>query len=125
MAKVGLYKGFSFFQFQSTRSFQVLDVECVKRDIVNHIFTLQGSRVMQPSFGTIIPQLVFEPLDQELTETLQAELERVFGYDPRVELLNMTITPNYDSGTVIMSATLLYLELNIVDNFELNIQFEN
>lgn len=125
MAKKIFYKGFSFFQFQKTKSFQILDVECVKRDLVNHIFTLQGSRVMQPTFGTIIPMLVFEPLDQELTDTLQSELERVFNYDPRVQILQLAVTPDYDNSVVRVTANLLYIELNIVDTFELNIQFEN
>lgn len=125
MAIVGLYKGFSTFHFQKTKNFLVTDMECVKRDLLNHIFTLQGTRVMMPTFGTIIPQLTFEPLDQDTIDTLQSELQRVFNYDPRVQLLQLNVSPDYDNNTVTATANLLYIELNMVDTLELNIQFEN
>lgn len=125
MAKVGLYKGFSFFEYQRNKTFRVIDIDAVKLDLLSHIYTKRGSRVMMPSFGTIIPELVFEPLDQETLDVLEEELTRVFNYDPRVQLLNLSVTPDTDNYIVMVSATLMYVELEMVDNFELNIQFEN
>lgn len=125
MAKIGLYRGFSTFEFQRKKTFRLNDIELVQMDILNHIFTKRGSRVMMPSFGTIIPELVFEPLDEETLDALRDELEMVFNYDPRVEQLNLSIIPDYDTNTVMVSANLFYVELQVTDTFEFNIQFEN
>lgn len=119
-----LYRGFSSFEFQKKKSFSLTDVELVKMDLLNHIFTKRGSRVKMPTFGTIIPDLVFEPLDEEVTETLREELQTVFEYDPRVNVLDFSIQPNFNTGEVTASARLFYVELQSVDDFELNIQFE-
>ena len=124
MAISGLYKGFSTFEFERNKSFKLNDIELVKLDLLNHIFTRRGERVMMPSFGTMIPDMIFEPLDGSTLSTIEDELRSVFNYDPRVELLNLLITPNYDQNSIVASATLLYVELDMVDNLELNIQFE-
>ena len=86
--------------------------------------------IMMPTFGTGIPDLVFEPLDAETLETLEDELRRVFDFDPRVEVLRLDIQPatdgtgNPNENAITASARLLFVELNIVDNFDLNIVFE-
>ena len=125
-----LYKGFSSFEYQKTKTFRLTDVELVKLDLLNHIFTRRGERVMMPNFGTGIPDLVFEPLDAETLETLEDELRTVFDFDPRVEILQLDIRKGFDGAgkpngnAVTASARVLFIELNIVDNFDLNIIFE-
>lgn len=121
----GLYKGFSSFEFERTGSFKLLDIELVKLDLLNHIFTRRGERVHQPRFGTIIPDLVFEPLDEETLEQLEGELTFVFNFDPRVDLLDLVLTPDFTNNSVTASARLLYVELDTEDLMNLNIQFEN
>jgi len=125
MARTNLYKGYSSFEFQSNKSLDIRDVSLVKLDILNHIFTVKGTRVMMPEFGSIIPVLAFEPLDEDLVDEVYSELLAVFDYDPRVELVNMSITPDFDTNSLYVNATLFYIELNKVDDFELNIQFED
>lgn len=125
------YKGFST-KFYGTceghrnvsTQFALKDVELVKQDLLNHIFTTKGERVMQPTFGTIIPSLLFEPFDSFVTTVVQEELSRVIRDDPRVELLSLSVTPNEDEHTITAVILLRYVELNLVDNFNLNIQFQ-
>jgi len=123
MAK-GVYKGYSSFEFLANKSFRLNDVELVKLDLLNHIFTRRGERVMMPTFGTLIPDLVFEPLDEETIDILDEELNTVFDYDPRVEIIKLAIEPNFDTSTVTVGATIRYLELNTVELFDFNIEFE-
>lgn len=122
--KKGLYKGFSSFEFQKNRQFVLTDIELVKMDLLNHLFTPRGSRLMMPNFGTIIPELIFEPLDTETLDTLEEEVKYVLNYDPRVKMLEFFIRPDYDNYAVLVSAKLLYIELNVVDNMEFHIEFE-
>lgn len=124
MATQGLYKGFSSYEYENNKTFGITDVELVKLDLLNHIFTRKGERVMMPNFGTRIPDLAFEPLDAFTLAILEEDLRTVFTFDPRVKLLNLVITPLYDNNAVIASARILYLELDIEDNIDLNIAFE-
>ena len=121
----GLYRGYSTFEYQRSKTFTLTDIEIVKMDLLNHIYTRKGERVMMPNFGTRIPDLAFEPLDQITLDILEEDLRAVFAFDPRVNLLELNITPYYDSNTVVASARLLYIELNIAGNLDLNITFES
>lgn len=120
----GLYKGFSSFEFQKTKTFAIQDLALVELDLLNQIYTQRGSRVMMPTFGTIIPTLVFEPLDQTTVEAVEDELLTVFKFDPRVKLLTMKVVPNYNTNSLLVTALLQYIELNLVQPFNLNIIFE-
>jgi phage baseplate assembly protein W len=120
----GLYRGYSSFEYEKNKTFSLTDVELVKMDILNHIFTRRGERVMMPTYGTRIPDLAFEPLDEITLGILREDLETVINFDPRVELLQMSVIPDYDSNRVVAAARMLYIELNIIDNLNLNILFE-
>ncbi len=120
-----LYKGYSSVEYERTGSFTVKDIELVKLDLLNHIFTRKGSRVRMPTFGTIIPDLPFEFIDEDLLETLHSELSAVFEYDPRVKLLNLQVIPYHDINTVMASATLKYIEFDVVDVLNLDFNESN
>lgn len=120
----GLYKGFSSFEFQKNKTFAIQDIQLVELDLLNQIYTQRGSRVMMPTFGTIIPSLVFEPLDETTVEAVEDELLTVFKFDPRVKLLDMQVVPDYEKSSLLVTALLQYIELNLVQPFELNIIFE-
>lgn len=123
-AQNGLYRGYSSHEFEATGSFKINDVELIKLDLLNHIFTRRGERVMMPLFGTIIPDLVFEPLDEETTDQIESELRGVIDYDPRVELLELTVTPNVDGNAVTAAIRIRCIELDVVELMNLNIEFE-
>lgn len=118
------YIGFSSYEFQKNKTFVLTDIPLIELDLLNQIFTRRGSRVMMPTFGTRIPELVFEPLDEMTLSDIENELLTVFNFDPRVNLLNLTVTPNYDTNSVSAVAILNYVELNLTQPFQLNIQFE-
>jgi phage baseplate assembly protein W len=119
-----LYKGYSSYEFERKKTFELTDIELVKIDLLNHIFTRRGSRVMMPMFGSSVPDIVFEPLDIFTTDTLEDELRRVIAFDPRVRLLSFDLDSNPDNHTIVVTIRLFYIELEITDDFELNIQFE-
>lgn len=122
--KKGIYRGFSSHEYDANKTFSIIDVELVKLDLLNHIFTRRGDRVMMPSFGTRIPDLAFEPLDEITLQILEEDLRFVFNFDPRVKLLDLKIVPNYDANAVTASAKLLYVELNLSGDLDINIVFE-
>lgn len=124
MSQQGIYRGYSSFEFQATKSYKLNDLDLVKMDLLNHIFTKRGERVMMPTFGTRIPEMAFEPLDDETLEIIEDELRTVFEFDPRVTIISLAVIPSYDNNRIDATARLFYIELNMTDDFELNIQFE-
>jgi phage baseplate assembly protein W len=121
---IGLYRGFSTYEYQKRHKFILSDVELVKMDLLNYIYTKKGERVMMPNFGTRIPMLAFEPLDQSTLDILEEDLRAAVNFDPRINLVNLLIVPSYDQNYVVANLSVLYIELNIVGNIDINIQFE-
>lgn len=121
---MALYKGFSSFEFQRKKTFRLNDIELVKLDILNHLFTRPGERVMMPNWGSIIPDLVFEPLDEQTLDIMVEDIERVMNFDPRVELIDLEVYPDFDNSSVEAHVKLLFIEFEIEDEMNLNIIFE-
>lgn len=121
---VGLYRGYSSFEYQNKKSFSIKDVELVKLDLLNHIFTRKGERVMMPDFGTRIPDLAFEPLDEITLMTIDEDIRTVVSFDPRVQLQQLSVVPDYDNNTATAYVRLFYVELNMTDTLDLHITFE-
>lgn len=117
------YRGFSSHEFKTSKNFRVKDSNLIEMDLLNHIFTRRGSRVMMPTFGTVIPDLIFEPLDDHTIEAVQTEIEKVIEYDPRVAQKNISVAPDYQNNTVVVSVLIDYLELDMEDRFELQLDF--
>ena len=117
------YRGYSSLQFEKTGSFVLTDMDLIKSDLINHIFTRKGERVMMPTFGTEIPDLVFEPLDEDLVEIVKDELETVFNFDPRVSIVALQVEPIFKQNAIYVEARLRYIELNVVGDFNFNIIF--
>ena len=120
--KKAIYKGFSTqSQLDSRgRSFAVINIECVKRDLLNHIYTIPGERVMHPDFGTRIPLMAFEPLDQISMDIIKADLTTVVNYDPRVNLISIVVLALPDNNTIVALLDIQYLELNITETLKLD-----
>lgn len=116
------YKGFS--SRNASRpggSFMLTNKDLVNEDLLNHIFTEYFERPHMPSFGTRIPTLVFEPNDAQVRAIVDEDLRKVFNYDPRVRLQDLTVMSLPDNNAIIALATLLYVELNVVDNLKIEI----
>lgn len=119
-----IYKGFSTHNYDKfSGTFSLTNIDLVNMDILSHIYTQRGERVMMPEFGTSIPNSAFEPLTQELLARIRDDLEAVIDYDPRVERERLLLVPYYDSNSIVASVTLRYIELNVIKdlNFVINI----
>lgn len=119
-----IYRGLSFRNFSKNKSIKLYDVDLVKKGITNNIFTRRGERVKMFAYGTRIPDLVFEPLDDVALTVIEEDINGVINNEPRVILIDMFITPNYDKGEVAVRLNLLYLELDFTDTLSINITFE-
>lgn len=125
MATENLYHGLSFRNFSKNKSIKLYDVDLIKKDLLNHIFTRRGERVKMFTYGTRIPDLVFEQLDDIALTVITEDLNAVVSSEPRVNLVDLRIVPLYDRNVIIASLVLYYVELDFTDQFDVSIQFES
>ena len=113
------YKGFSTISGDST-SFSLYDLALIKQDIINHFHIRQGERLENPTFGTIIWDIIFEPLTEDMKQLVIKNVEEIINYDPRVQAQNVIVTA-YESGLQI-ECVLTYLPYNIQE--AINLRFD-
>lgn len=96
---MAIYKGFS--TYNRIKKFRVSDFDLVKQDIINHFNIRKGEKLMNPDFGTILWNLLFEPLTDDVRQLVAEDVKRICSYDPRVVLDMLTIN-TYQNGISIM-----------------------
>jgi len=111
------YRGFSTVD-QAKPSYNLRDIELVKRDLLNHFHTRKGERVMLPNFGSNIQDYIFEPLVDHILEDLRADVRSIIDAEPRVEFIDMHVL---ESGHLIKIAVeLLFKPGDVADTLYLD-----
>lgn len=116
------YRGFSTVN-TNTENFVLYDFELIKQDLLNHFNIRQGERLMNPKFGTVIWDLLFEPLTEQLKDFIVQNVNEILNADPRIQATNVLIIP-YDTGLEIQ-CTLKYIPYNIQQNLQLKFDQDN
>ena len=116
------YRGFSTANWLANKKLAVSDIEAVKIDLANHIFTRLQERVVMPGFGTRIPDLPFEPNDEETAKIIQEDIMKVINYDPRVSLVSFVLMPIPDNNAIIAQVVLNYIEFNVQDTLRIDVK---
>ena len=114
-----LYKGFS--TVGRNKKFRLTDFELIKQDLINHFHIRKGEKLMNPNFGTIIWNVLYDPFTPELKSAIIADIKAIAAYDPRVSIDNVIVT-EYEIGIQI-ELELRYLQTNQTNL--LNLQFNN
>jgi phage baseplate assembly protein W len=109
------YKGFSTVS-RDTENFALYDFQLIQQDLLNHFHVRQGERLMNPSFGTIIWDLLFEPLTEQLKDLITQNVNTIINYDPRITTNEVTVT-QYETGIQI-ECVLTYLPYNIQQSMQ-------
>ena len=114
-----MYRGFS--TVGRNRKFRLTDFELVKQDLINHFYIRKGEKLMNPDFGTIIWNVVHEPLTEDLKSVIVTDIKAIASYDPRLSIDNVVVT-EYDQG-IQVELQLRYVQTNQTNL--LNLQFDN
>ena len=112
------YKGFS--TIGQYKKFRLTDLELIKRDLLNHFAIRKGEKLMNSEFGSIIWNLLFEPLTADVKALVVSDIQRVIGYDPRIRVDNVLVD-QLDTGLQVQ------IELTVLpDNYSdvLSLQFD-
>jgi len=116
------YRGFSTVNPDGI-GYQLYDIQIIKQDIINHFHIRQGELLSNPNFGTIIWDILYEPLTERLKEVIAENVTTIINYDPRVSVVSVSID-QYESGIQIDS-TLSFLPYNISENMRLTFDQNN
>jgi len=111
------YRGFSTVDTQST-SVKLFDQELIKQDILNQFNTRKGERLMNPEFGSIIWDLIYEPLTPSVKQQISTDIDRILESDPRVIPTAVNIVEQ-DYG-FLLELTLTYKNLDVSDSMILS-----
>lgn len=93
------YKGFSTIN-PDAENFGLFDFDLIKQDLLNHFNIRQGERLMNPQFGTIIWDLLMEPLTERVKELISEDINKIVTSDPRVYPMQIEIN-EYQQGYLI------------------------
>lgn len=109
------YKGFS--TVDKYKKFRLTDLELVKRDLLNHFSVRKGEKLMNPEFGSIIWNMLYEPLTAETMAIILEDVKRIIAYDPRLAIDNVLID-QFDYGLQ-LQIDLTFLPENYSDSLTL------
>lgn len=112
------YVGYS--TIGSTVGSRVLtDKELAKRDLMNHFYTRKGERVMNPEFGCVIWDVLFDPLDQLTESIVKNDVIRIIESDPRWIYRDMRMEKP-DDHTLNVRVQLIYDDTRTAEELYLN-----
>jgi len=83
-----IYKGFSTVG-KVRAPYTLIDGELIKADLLNELYTKRGERLMRPTYGTRIWDILMNPLDQYVVAEIKEDIERIVEKDLRVELTDI------------------------------------
>ena len=79
----------------------------IARSVKNLVFSRKGEKFFDQEFGSELSASLFENIDDVTALTMRDDIDYMIKtYEPRVDLLNVEIIPNYDNNQ--MDALIVY-----------------
>ncbi len=102
--------------------YTLIDFDLVKVDLLNHFNTRKGERVMLPEFGTVIYDLLMDPLDDTTKDLIREDVIRIIKSDPRVEMVDLIMTEL--DRVILLEVELLYLPNGVTETIAIQFNIE-
>lgn len=116
------YRGFST-NSTETSGYSLYDLALIKQDIINHFHIRKGEKLENPEFGTIIWDMLFEPLTEQAKQLIANDVTDIVNSDPRVAV-NQTVVTQLEYGIQI-ETTLTYVTYNIQETLQFEFDRRN
>ena len=110
------YRGLSSVNPENT-STTLYDLALIKQDLINYFHIKQGEKLENPEFGTIIWEVLFEPMTDSLRSAVAKNVTEIVNYDPRTQVNSVTVD-SFETGIQI-EVDLTYLPYNISESMRL------
>jgi phage baseplate assembly protein W len=116
------YKGFSTVNTNSING-SLYDLALIKQDLINQFYIRKGEKLENPEFGTIIWDMLFEPLTEQIKSLIVNDVTVIVNSDPRIKSIQ-TIVTQLEQGLQI-ELTLMYIPYNIQETMQLTFDKAN
>ena len=134
---MAIYKGFSTKSFKLSSSttivgtkdndfgpYSLTDKNLIVMDLLNQFGTRKGEKLMNPSFGCIIWDRLFDPLTAELKSLIIKDITAIIKSDPRISMIDqITLQESSDGTGLTFDASIVIKNSNELVN--LNLLFDN
>lgn len=107
---MAIYRGFSTVSSNSQKKFVLTDNDLIKQDLLNAFKVRRGSRVMQPNFGCIVWEKIFENISPSDVDDIVANMKSIVNNDPRVSLVSIDVNPSVND--LVVTLVLQYTSTN-------------
>ena len=105
-----VFKGFS--SRAELTNYKLYDFDLIKQDLINRLSVRKGERVENPEFGTIIYDVIFEPLTEALKQAIADDIANNLNADP---LSTQDIVVSESEHGISVQATITYVPYNITE----------
>jgi len=105
------FRGFS--SRADKTNYKLYDFALIKQDLINRLSVRKGERVENPEFGTIIYDLLFEPLTDVIKQAVADDIAQNLNADPRLSTSEILVSES-DHG-ISVQATITYVPYNITE----------
>ena len=111
-----VFKGFS--SKAANSNYKLYDFELIKQDLMNRLSIRKGERVENPEFGTIIYDVLFEPLTDAVKQAVADDIAQNLNADPSISTKEILVSES-EHG-IAVQATITYVPYNITEKLLLN-----
>jgi len=86
----------------------------IARSIRNIVYTQYGEKFFDPRFGSDIENALFENLDEITSSVIRDKIRTsIINYEPRVRLIGVDVSPNYDGNEFNVTITFEIIGIDI------------
>lgn len=104
--------------------FTLTDADLVKQDLLNNFNIRRGDLIGKCEYGTIIYDLIMDPLDSFTRSLIVEDVQRIIDGDPRVKLANGLNIIEYENG-IRIEVDLYYVQLDSAETLYLDFKRRN
>lgn len=98
------------------------DAVAVKQSIANLFNWRRGQRILDPLFGNILYEYVYQPINDVTMKNLKSAVIQMLRYEPRITIISLNVTANEDDHLLHVELMYLIPQLNVIESFNTSIQ---
>lgn len=98
------------------------DTNAVKQSISNIFSWRRGQRILDPLFGNVIYEYVYEPINDITLKNLRNSILDMLKYEPRIDIISLDLTPSPDENAIYVKLQYLIPKLNMLDSYSTTIE---
>lgn len=115
------YRGFN--SKNKANGFKLYDIDLVKQDVINHFYIRKGEKLENPTFGTIIWDMIFEQFTEEVKNMIADDVQNIINYDPRLVVRDVAVDST-EQG-IRIEADVVYVPFNVVERMRFDFDRNN